>query len=240
MIKKTVNLKFDPSMCSKIFLYANPGINLPKKIIEGELAGVKTLVICPARSRAELVGLGDNAEIWLYDDLFDIDEAIKDARQNANGEYSAILMHDATELNQVIYNYIVDQNAETMGLKGDPTRPKLEAADWSTISIMTRDRINAFEGIAGIYIVTAKETRLSNSANEIVGISPSLIGSLREQFISDFPEIFRVSSQKTADGSDFSIRTRPIVGVIAKDSSGKLAEMEKSFSDIICKLGLKP
>jgi len=234
-LMKVDSVKFKPELCSKFFIYGNTGINLLKKITDC-LNELSVLVISPHATQAELIGVKSDA-IWLYCDIDDVNLAIEEAyKDEYRGKFDVIVLNDITTMNQMIYNYIITTNSETMGLKGDLNKPRLEAADWSVLAAMTRDRINAFEKACKMYIVLAREITLQNAAGDVIGIAPNMIGSLREQITPDFPEIIRASSNRASGETEIIYRTNPTVGITAKDVSGRLSEIEKSFTSVVEKL----
>lgn len=225
MLSKNKSIEFDSFLYMKFFFYAMAGIN-PFKALA--IKNGKTLIIAPASCKPELVNLP--SEVWLFDTIDDIDDAIG---QLDGQEYETIILHDITAVNQMIYKYILDQNTEALGISGGVNKVNMEASDWTTITVMTRDRINAFERFAKVYIVTAREAKLVNTSGEVIGVAPNLIGQLRNTFMTDFPIVIRITHNKS---QGYIFRTATTSSIPARDTSGRLNEFESKFKDILMRI----
>jgi len=232
-LRKLKEVEYDPAMYRKIFLYGAAGINIIKEVIFKKTITKKNLLITPEKMLNELVGL-KNLEVWTYSDMPDIDDAISAVTEQ---RFDMVVLHDLSELNDIIYNYITKRNEENASAARSSMQSRMDKTDWTAIEVMTKDRMNVLEKCADVYIVTARETMLKNTSGDVIGVSPYLIGSLREKFALDFPEVFRVARSRVNGKDECIIRTRPTVGISSvRDTSGTLAEYETDLQAILTKI----
>lgn len=134
--------------------------------------------------------------------------------------YDLVAIDSLTELQELCTNRILFENKATM----------MQRQDWGALYTRMANTIKDFRAMGVNMIITALETTKQDEESGII-TRPSLQGQFQERLPGFVDEVFYLLSKNVvgADGKSMIVRklvTQGTQKIVAKDRSGKLAQLE--------------